>query len=79
MLAHEPFLTWESMVEAAKDVPEEAVYKSCMIKETPSECIEFIDKYIKSGATHIGIRPMGCPVKDVIEQVSKGVMPNYRN
>lgn len=75
MLAHEPFLTWESMVKAAKDVPEEAVYKSCMIKETADECIEFIDQYIKAGATHIGIRPMGCPVKDVVEQVSKGVIP----
>jgi len=78
MLAHEPFLTWESMVEAAKDVPEEAVYKSCMIKEDPSECVEFIDQFIKAGATHIGIRPMGCPVKDVVEQMSKVVMPSFR-
>ena len=78
MLAHEPFLTWESMVEAAKEVPEEAVYKSCMIKENPSECIDFIDQFIKAGATHIGIRPMGCPVKDVVEQVSKVVIPTYR-
>jgi len=78
MLAHEPFLTWASMVEAAKDVPEDAVYKSCMIKENPSECIEFIDQFVKAGATHIGIRPMGCPVKDVVEQVSKVVMPHFR-
>lgn len=78
MLAHEPFLTWDSMVEAAKDVPEEAVYQSCMIKENPSECTDFIDQYIKAGATHIGIRPMGCPVKDVVEQVSKVVIPSLR-
>ena len=78
MLAHEPYLTWDSMLEAAKDVPEEAVYKSCMIKETGSECIEFIDQYVKAGATHIGIRPMGCPVKDVVDQVSKVVIPSFR-
>jgi alkanesulfonate monooxygenase SsuD/methylene tetrahydromethanopterin reductase-like flavin-dependent oxidoreductase (luciferase family) len=78
MLAHEPFLTWDSMVEAAKDVPEEAVFKSCMIKENPSECIEFIEQFVKAGATHIGIRPMGCPVKDVVEQMSKVVMPHFR-
>lgn len=78
MLAHTPFLTWESMVEAAKDVPEDAVYESCMIKEDPNDCIEFIDQFIKAGATHIGIRPMGCPVKDVVEQMSKVVMPSFR-
>ena len=78
MLAHEPFLTWDSMVEAAKDVPEDVVNKSCMIKESPSECIEFIEEFIKAGATHIGIRPMACPVKDVVEHVSKVVMPYFR-
>jgi alkanesulfonate monooxygenase SsuD/methylene tetrahydromethanopterin reductase-like flavin-dependent oxidoreductase (luciferase family) len=78
MMAHEPFNTWESMVEAAKDVPEEAVYKSCMIKDDPNDCIEFIQQYVKAGATHIGIRPMGCPVKDVVEQMSKVVMPHFR-
>jgi len=78
MLAHEPFLTWDSMVEAAKDVPEDVVNKSCMIKESPSECIEFIDEYIKAGAKHIGIRPMACPVKDLVEQVSKVVIPHFR-
>ena len=78
MLAHEPFLTWDSMVEAAKDVPEDAVHKSCMIKESGSECIEFIDEFIKAGAKHIGIRPMGCPVRDVVEQVSRVVMPYFR-
>jgi alkanesulfonate monooxygenase SsuD/methylene tetrahydromethanopterin reductase-like flavin-dependent oxidoreductase (luciferase family) len=78
MLAHEPYLTWQSMVEASKDVPEEAVYKSCMIKDNPEDCIEFIDQYVKAGATHIGIRPMGCPVKDVVEQASKVVIPSFK-
>lgn len=65
-------------MEAAKDVPEDAVHKSCIIEESPSECIEFIDAYVKAGAKHIGIRPMGCPVRDVVEQVSKVVMPYFR-
>ena len=79
MLAHEPFLTWDSMVEAAKDVPDDVVHKSCMIKESPNECIEFIDEYIKAGAKHIGIRPMACPVKDLVEQVSKVVIPHFKD
>ena len=78
MLAHEPFQTWDSMVEAAKDVPDEAVHRSCMIKESGVECIEFIDEFIKAGARHVGIRPMGCPVIDVVKEVSDHVMPYFR-
>jgi len=82
MLAHKPFPNKKTLIEAVKDVPEEPVHKCMMIKESPRECIEFIDKFVKAGLKHIAIRPMVVPrgptVGDIIKEVNKGIMPYFK-
>jgi alkanesulfonate monooxygenase SsuD/methylene tetrahydromethanopterin reductase-like flavin-dependent oxidoreductase (luciferase family) len=67
-----------SVAELARDVPDEIVYKTCALGGV-DECIELIDRFARSGATHIAMRYLNPDVEKALEVFAKKVIPYFKN
>jgi alkanesulfonate monooxygenase SsuD/methylene tetrahydromethanopterin reductase-like flavin-dependent oxidoreductase (luciferase family) len=67
-----------NIVEAARDVPDEAVYKTVALGSVDN-CIEMIDSFIRRKAAHIAIRDLGPDVEKDLKIFANKVIPYFKD